>query len=391
MEENQKNGVQQKVDMLDYISILMKWKRFIFINVLAVSILAVIVSLLLPKWYKATASILPPKQQDMLGSIGAASSVLKSLAGSARISGLSQKSGAYNYIAILKSRSAMEAVARKFDLMTVYEISDSSMERTLKALKGNTMFEVQDEENITIDVYDRSPQRAADMANYFVEVLNNISIQLGTQEARNNRDFIEKRLADSKEDLRLAEEELRKYQEKSGVMMVPEENAGSLAGIAELYASKAKKEIELAILKKTVTGESAMIRQLEVELNELNRKVGTLPRTGLESFRLFRNAAIQQKIVEFLTPLYEQARIDEQKDVPVLLVLDKAAPPEIKVKPQRFLICLSAFFLSLFLAILLVYIMEGLSNRSGDLRPLEAKLRVRALRTAALYRVKVDA
>ena len=61
---------QKKPDFLDYLSVLLKWRRFIIINVLVVTLIAVMTSLLLPKWYRATASVLPPKEPDMLGSLG---------------------------------------------------------------------------------------------------------------------------------------------------------------------------------------------------------------------------------------------------------------------------------------------------------------------------------
>ena len=354
VEETPKNGVQQKVDLLDYISILMKWKRFIFINVLAVTLLAVIVSLLLPKWYKATASILPPKQQDALGSLGGASSLLKNIAGGSRIGGLGQKNGAYNYFAILKSRSAMEAVVHKFDLISVYNINDSSMENAVKELRGNVTFDTEEDENLTVDVFDKSPQRAAAIANYFVELLNNISISLGTQEARSNREFIERRLEQSKQDLRNAEDSLRSYQEKSGFMVAPEQNSVSISGIGELYGMKARKEVELAILKKTASAENSLVQQKEIELEALDRKLSTFPEAGIASLRLFRNVVIQQRIVEYLIPLYEQAKVDEQKDVPVILVLDKAVPPEKKAKPKRLMIVAVAAGLSLLFSLIVI-------------------------------------
>ncbi|MBI1807848.1 MAG: hypothetical protein HYR76_12440 [Ignavibacteria bacterium] len=352
------NEGDHKVNFLDYVSILVKWRKFIAINFVVVTLGAVIISLLLPKWYKATASILPPKDQGLFSSLGVAGSVLKGLAPNQRIGGLGQKTGTYNFLAILKSRSAMEAVVRKFDLMNEYDVSDSSMEKALEELQDNVSFEVQDDDNITVEVLDKSPQRVAEIANYFVEQLNTISNQLGTREARNNREFIEKRIGESKDELRRTEDALKAYQEKSGVMVAPEQNSSSISAIAEMYGMKAKKEVELAILRRTVTGENAMIRQLEVELSELNKKLGTFPQVGLESFRLYRDAAIQQKVVEYLIPLYEQAKIDEQKDTPVILVLDKAVPPERKFKPKRSIIVISSGLSALLLSLVAAFLVE---------------------------------
>lgn len=382
--------VRQKADFLDYLFVLYKWRRFIIINVGIVVVLAVTISLLLPKWYRATASILPPKEPDMLGSFGAATSVLKGLSGARGLKGLGQNQGAYNYFAILKSRTAMEAVVRKFDLISVYDIPDTSMEKAIKALVGNTSFETQDEDNITIEVLDKDPQRAADMANYFVDLLNQISMQLGTQEARNNREFIEKRLEACREDLRNAETALQKYQEKSGIIVAVDPSTPGVSAIAELYGMKAKKEVELGILKRTVSSDNTIVRQAELELRELDKKLATFPGVGIESLRLYRNLAIQQKILEYLIPLYEQAKVDEQKDVPVLLVLDKAVPPERKVKPQRVLIVFLSSTVSFFLFLLLSFVLHGLARRRDDANTLRRKLHGVSLRLAGFYRVQLS-
>src|SRR5436190_3668993 len=82
---------------LDYVSILAKWRTFLLVNVCGVTLIAVIVSLLLPKWYKATASILPPKDQSLLNLFSSTNSVLKGLTSIPKLGGLGQNTGAYNY------------------------------------------------------------------------------------------------------------------------------------------------------------------------------------------------------------------------------------------------------------------------------------------------------
>lgn len=355
-------GENKTVNLLDYVGVIVKWRKFIIINLLVVTILAAVVSLLLPRWYKATVSILPPKEQGTISQYGAVGTLLKGLSPAQRISGFGQDLGVYNYLAILKSRSAMEEVIRKFDLIKVYGVSDNSIETTIRGLRDNVSFEIQDEDYITIDVLDKSPQRAADIANYFVEVLNNISNQLGTREARDNREFIEKRLETSKGELRDAEEALRSYQEKSGVLVAPEQNTSSVSAMAELYGMKAKKEVELAIMERSVTKDNEALQQLKIELSELGKKIATFPEAGIESFRLYRDVAIQQKVVEFLVPLFEQAKIDEQKDVPVILVLDKAVPPEKPFKPSRRLVVFVGFIVGVFLSFLVITVKERYST-----------------------------
>ncbi|MBI3006518.1 MAG: hypothetical protein HYY49_14065 [Ignavibacteriales bacterium] len=357
------NNEEGQPNLLDYAVVLAKWRGFIVKSVLIVTVFSIIASLILPRWYKATVSILPPKDTGLLSSLGimgAASSVgsaLRNLPLGGRGS-LGINLGAYNYLAILKSRTAMESVVRKFDLIKVYEVSDTSMEKAAKQLEDKVRVEIQNEDYITIDIWDEDPQRSADIANYFVEVLNQISNRLGTQEAKNNREFIEKRVAKSRVDLHKAEEDLKVYQEQRGILVSPDKENSSVAAIAELYALKAKKEIEIGILERTVSKNNPLLEQYRIELSEIDKKVAQIPQVGLNALRLYREVVIQQKIIEFLIPLYEQAKVDEQKDIPVILVLDKAVPAERKDKPKRMIIVLSAAFSSFLFSLGFVFMRE---------------------------------
>jgi len=388
LKKTQTNGAT-KFRLMDYLDILLRWRRFIIINLLVVAVIASVVSLLLPNWYKSTASVLPPKDNDMMGSFGAASSVLKGLSAGRlpKIGGGNQ--GAYNYFAILKSRTAMEAVIRKFDLIQVYKVADSSMEKTIKELTGNTAFETQEDDNITVEVYDKDPQRAAAMANYFIEVLNDVSVKLGTQEARNNREFIEKRLVDNRMQLRNAEDSLRAYQERTGTVVAMSTENGVVSPLAELYALKAKKEIEIAILERSVSSDNPQLAQARMELSAVDNKVSSFPAIGIASLRLYRDLVIQQKIMEFLVPMYEQAKVDEQKDIPVLLALDKAVPAEKKSRPQRSLIVLLSTMLCLCASVVAAFALHGGARFDEDQGGTQDWLRRAAKRTAALYRVRL--
>ena len=339
---------------LGFFTQLLAWRRFILLNLVIVTTATAVISLFLPKWYKASATLLPPKQQDIFGTMGASSSVLRNLPGALRLGGgLGQKNSSYNYFAILKSRLAMEAVVKKFDLISVYDVPDSSIELAIKELEGNVSFDETNDDCITLEVLDKDPVRAAAIANYFIQTLNAISIELGTSEARSNRVFIEERLAIARQTLARFEDSLRSYQEKTNLIISPDQASG-MSSLASLYALKTKKEIELTILERQATPDNPALQGLKVELDALGKKLLTFPGTGLHSLRLYREVAIQQKIVEFLIPLFEQARIDEQKDIPVILVLDKGVPPEKKFKPKRLVIVASAGLVSLFSSVLVV-------------------------------------
>lgn len=370
----------------EMVGVLISWRRFIIINLLVATALVTTVSLFLPKWYKATASILPSKEPGVFSSLGQANSLFRELAPAGALKGAGRSSGTYNYFAVLESRGTMEGVVRKFNLIRAYDINDSSMEKAVQTLSENVSFEIQGEDNILIEVLDRDPNRAAAMANTFVDILNDASRQLGTTEGRNNREFIEKRIERTRGALRAAEDALQRYQERTGMIVVPGERASSFTPIAEFYGIKARKEVESAILKRSNSEESPEVKRLELELRELDRKIATFPGIGAASLRLYREVAIQQQIVESMIPLYEQSKIDEQKDVPVILLLDRAVTPEGTARPDRAGIVFLASSLTLQFLIVLAFLMHGIL-RYAPAAPLEDRLRKAVLRVARTYRI----
>ncbi|MBI5215675.1 MAG: hypothetical protein HY960_07965 [Ignavibacteriae bacterium] len=351
-----------KVNVLDYFLLLLKWKKLILWNFVIITGFSIGISFLLPRWYKSVASIMPPKEQGVLNGMGIASSVLKSIPGLQRLGGSSQNSNLYNYIAILRSRSSMEQVVKKFDLVHVYEISDGSLEKAVKELRDNTMFEIQDEGYISLEVFDQDAKRAADITNYFITVLNSMSIQMTTQEAKSSREFIERRLEKNKTELFNAEESLRTYQERTGTLFVPEQTSNSVAVVAELYGMKVQKEIAVGILEQTFSKDNLHLQQAKTELHELNKRLAGIPQIGFESIRLYRDAVIQQKIYEYLVPIFEQAKIDEQKNVPVLIVLDEAIPAEKPIKPSKRIVVLIGVVISLLLPFLIILFREHFTS-----------------------------
>jgi uncharacterized protein involved in exopolysaccharide biosynthesis len=336
---------------MEYLLALLRWKKYVIAFVLAAVLLSAGVSLLLPVWYKSGATLLPPRTQGLLSGLNPFAALLKDFAPTGAATRLGG-SGSVNYLAILKSRRAAETIVRRFDLMRVYGRDDNSMEKTIKEYEGNLNIEISDDGAIKLEVYDKDSVRAAAMANALVETLNEIAIEMGTSEARNNRLFLEQRVADTRRDLSVAEDTLKRFQELRGVLVFSEDAKATATAIGELYARKVQAEIEIAILARTTDRDNPKFRELELERSEVERKLSTFPALGLTSIRLLRDVLIHQKILEFLVPMYEQARLEEHKDVPVVVVLDKAVPAERKARPQRVLIVAASFLSALIVAVM---------------------------------------
>ncbi len=68
---------------------------------------------------------------------------------------------------------------------------------------------------------------------------------------------------------------------------------------------------------------------------ETNRHVDDSPHLMLGQARLMREVRAREEVVIALTREYEMARVDENRDVPVINVLDAAQPPAFRSSPRR--------------------------------------------------------
>ncbi|MCX6135043.1 MAG: Wzz/FepE/Etk N-terminal domain-containing protein [Ignavibacteriales bacterium] len=368
--------------LLDFFAVITKWRKLITRTVFIITVIAVAVGLLSPKWYKATASVFPAEKADMFAGLEGISSLVKSISPGRALSGLAGSSEMDRYRAILTSESALLKVIERFDLTKVYEITNYPREKTIKELLSNVGFEVAEEGNLQIIVYDTDPQRAADMANYFVHVLNETNSQLQVQNARSNRLFVETRYHKNLADLKGAEDSLKAFQQKYGVIALPEQLEASIKAMAEIYGKMEVQDVGLTVLRQTVAKDHPSIRAAEIELDAMRNKIRQLnngtagapgdvsvlvpfkqaPRLGTAYVRLYREVEIQYKILQFVTPLYEQAKVEEQRATPSVIVLDSAQVPERKAKPKVSLYGFLAMVISTIVVLGIVFAIEGVQK-----------------------------
>lgn len=365
--------------IIEFLSIVTKYRKFISRFVLSATLITIVVAFLMPKWYKSTASVFPAEKADIFGLEGI-SSLAKNLSPAKALLGSNPE--ADRYMAILKSATVLNDVIQKFDLVHVYDITSYPGEKTVKELLNNTEFTVEQEGNLTITVYDKDPQRAADMANYFVEMLNKTNTELQVQNARGNKEFIEQRYRKNQVDLAAAEDSLRSFQKKYGIIAMPEQTEASIKAAAEITGQLALKEVQMGVLRRTQSSDNPTVTAAQIEIEEFRNKLSQMngvganaskdlkvfvpfskiPDLGVEYVRRFREVEIQYKILQFITPLYEQAKVEERRQTPSVIVLDRAGPAERKAKPKIGLWALIALVASSLVAILVVFLLE-LNNR----------------------------
>lgn len=206
MSENQTISPQpvasadDEINLLDLLIVLAKHKMMIAKVTITVVLLAVGASLMMTNIYTATTKILPPQQSQ-----SSASALLSQLGGLAGMAGssLGIKNPNDLYVAMLKSRNIMEKIVKRFDLQKVYE--QETLTGALKALEGSTNIASGKDGVITVEVDNKDPQLAANMANAFIEELDKLLQTYSLTDASQKRAFFEQQLRQAKDKLTDAE------------------------------------------------------------------------------------------------------------------------------------------------------------------------------------------
>lgn len=351
--------------------LLRHWKFLATVFVCA-AVATLVYALLMPNWYRSDASFLSPQGgSGLLERVtGGLSSTLKTFG----IAGIGGESEGYSYVAILESRRMAELLVKEFDLMKVYDIADGSMEKTVMALADNSEFSYEEDGRVVISVWDTQPKRAAGIANAYFQHLNEIATELNSSEARDNRAFVELQYFGIRDSLGKLENQFAAFQKRTKIFSLEEQTKATISAAGELYAQLGLQKVYLGMLERNLGPDDAEVRSQRALVQELTKQVpglgdneltgllgdkGTdLPEEGITYLRLYRDIEILSKLQGFLLPMYQQSIIEEQKQMHVLVPLDKAHVPELKDRPKRSVIILAASFSVLALAIAFLLLRE---------------------------------
>lgn len=317
-----------------------EWRRIALLTV-AAGVLGVAVASLMPRWYKATAVILPPEETDLLSNISMASRALSKFPTFGELGEYFTPADIYK--AVLKSRTISDQVVDRFGLMKVYHLK--SREKTLKELGRHVNVKLAPDGTIWVSVEDRDRGRAAGMAMTMLEALDRYNIEKRNSQAHRTRVFLEGRVAQTDSLLRLSEHALQRYQELHKTVAPASLSSPEVAASANLMARKILLEVRLGVLRGYLREDNDQVVQARTELEAIDRRIGELPALQTDLARLIRDNKVQEQLYLLLTAELEQSRIQETRDTPTVQVLDPAIPPERHHRPRRLLIGLAAALL----------------------------------------------
>ncbi len=319
----------EDVSVLDALTPVIRWWRLVVAWPLGLVALTAAVSFVIPPVYTASTSFTPiAPSTGGLGALGG----LAGLAGLAGQFGLGAMPGANaspDYFAeVLHSRAILTAtlltpfpdprsgtVAAQRPLIDVLRVKGRTdaerLGKGLKALDRSIRTQVDKQTGIvTLEVRQHWPPLAAAVANRMIDVLNTFNLERRQSQSRAQRQFTEQRLTQAEAELRGAE-------------------------------------------------------QSQLRFLETNRRYSESPLLSFQHARLERAVQLKQEVFITLSKAYEEARIAEVRDTPVLTIIDTAVAPARWTSPRRMLNVVVAFFVGCFIGVAAALLFD-LRDRLGQ-------------------------
>jgi len=349
---------KRAITFWDHLAVLLKHRLLVIIYMSIMVVASVIYALLAQQWYESKARMLPPPSQA-----GGLSSLLPSLAGGALGATALLSDDVNLVLSILESREIRDTVIDHFDWINLHNITSriDAYDRYNECIT----WEIDERGLIVVSCLEINPELAAKTVDFVVEHARVRYIEVSRAQARNHRDFLERRLEQNYNELADAEESLKSFQTESGVVVLEDQLRVSVEIISNMHNQLILAEIGLEVAENTLPSTSSQLirAQKRVEairgqlenleatdeenISDILIKMDNAPEAAMQYVRLYREVELQSTILEFLLPQFEQARIMELKEESNIYVLDWGNIADKRSKPRRSYLVLGWLFASL--------------------------------------------
>jgi uncharacterized protein involved in exopolysaccharide biosynthesis len=158
--------------------------------------------------------------------------------------------------------------------------------------------------------------------------------------------------------------------------------------LIDLKAELMKQEIILDLLTNKygkddpyTVMQAGVINQLKTQLSNAQNQPGfggnfalnKAAEVGIEFMRLYAEFETMNKVKAFLIPMLEEARLNEIRQTQSLFIVDKAIPPDKKIKPKRSLIILGSAVGLFLLSVIFTLIFNSYKSFSKQVKKINSE------------------
>lgn len=379
--------MQDSISFENILDRLKKSKSKILVSIVSIVALVMVYTFIMPYTYMANSSIMPPEKT----SGGSLNSFLQNVSGMIDLSGGGQVDSRSKLMkSILASRSVAEKIYDKLELKDNILFNKYEKEDVIGYIPS--LFEVEVEKSgiIMLSGYiptgylpnDKEKLAAAELSykltNVAIDALNEVLVEKNSSTAKNSRMYIENEIKKYKIQLDSVSTELETFQSTNKVLALEEQTAAIVSQVIELNSLLTETKTKLNLAKIQYAENSPQISALQSQVDFLQKqsnelqagnedefsislsKVPNLTRRYLE---LYKDKTILMSVLTYLETQKHQEAIQEEKDIPVVQVLDTAIQPKNKYSPSRSKILFISIFIATVIVLLVFLILSYIDIR----------------------------
>ncbi|MDP4200327.1 MAG: Wzz/FepE/Etk N-terminal domain-containing protein [Bacteroidota bacterium] len=358
----------------DFWLLLVRHVKLIILGAFLGGLVLFVYAKFLPETYQATATVLPPERSGSGGMLAFLANT------SSAFDFLKNGAGADNptldlFKTIVESRTIAEDVARDSIVHDYLKRSDTSWKGIVGQLQGSLSSEAMRTGMFTVSIKLRTPRfpsahqrdsvrmMTAYIANTFVSALDRFNRDRLMTSARNTRVFIEAEHQLKMAQLDSSYARLQQFQETHQAISLPEQLAATVSAAATLTGQIQQTEMELGVESHELEASSPRVKALTAQLDASKAALAkyddggageyvialkNAPALARELAGYMRETKVLEQVTGFLRQELEEQRINEERDLPSLQILDRALPPTGPTAPNTKLFGIVGLILGLF-------------------------------------------
>ncbi|MCX6147500.1 MAG: Wzz/FepE/Etk N-terminal domain-containing protein [Candidatus Kapabacteria bacterium] len=371
--------LKNEINLSSILELMKNRKKNVIKLIVTINLIVLIYVFITPQTFTSTIRLMPPKESSGGGGL---SSFIQNMAGSAINFGGGGKSSQSNIFAeILKSRLVMDSLNSKLELLqfkklgtdkliSYYNVLTNSIEVVVDkngfisySVNVQTGFFANKEEQIKIS---KLSQQIAQSAVFSLdEILRSKNIST----ARKSKEYIINELNKYYLKSDSISKRLELFQEQNKVLAIDDQTQAIVTQAITLGTelNKIETDLNLALIQydKNTPYVVTLQKQVDFVKNQLNKvQNGTfnesndfafplkkVPQLTREYANLFREKKIIEQVIMYLETQRHQEAIQEEKDLPIVEILDNALIPESRTYPNRVVTLILGFVSSVLLGI----------------------------------------
>ena len=198
-------------------------------------------------------------------------------------------------------------------------------------------------------------------------------VEKNSSTARNSKLYVENEIKKYKKELDSVSTQLEQFQSDNKVLALEEQTTAIVSQVIELNSLLTETKTKLNLAKLEYSENSPQVAALESQVEFLQKQSNQLqagnddefsislnkvPKLSREYLELFRDKKIIMNVLTYLETQKHQEAIQEEKDIPVMQVLDTAIEPRFKYSPSRGKILFISTFISTVIVLLIFMIVS---------------------------------